>query len=297
MLYSLTPLSFTLIAFVFALFAGTLGSLLGIGGGIIMTPVLSQLLQVDIRYAFGASIVCVLATSAGSAGAYVRQHMANLRVAILLQLATAVGAVTGGVLLSFAPKRTLFVLFGLAMAFTAFMMVRKRINPRATVPLDPLADRLHLHGHYHDTDTGQHIAYRVTRSKIGLVLMYIGGILSGLLGIGAGSIAMPTLATMRLPFKVCSATSNYMLGVTATATAGIYFAHGWINPFIVGPVALGVFCGATIGTRLVHRIHTKVIRIIFVIILLITAIQMLKKGFTPPDNPTTQPTSASEVHP
>jgi len=285
MLHSLTPLAFTLIAFGFALFAGSLGALLGIGGGIIITPVLSLLLHVDIRYAFGASIVCALAASAGSAGTYVRQNMVNLRVAILLQLATVVGAVTGAIILSIAPTRTLFVLFGLAMAFTAFMMIRKRMNPRATVPPDPLADRLHLHGHYHDAETGEQIAYRVTRSKIGLALMYVGGILSGLLGIGAGSVAVPTLATMRLPFKVCTATSNYMLGVTAAATAGIYFAHGWINPFIAGPVALGVFCGAMIGSRLSHRIPTKILRFIFVIILLVISVQMLMKGFSPSPPP------------
>ncbi|MCL2639488.1 MAG: sulfite exporter TauE/SafE family protein, partial [Phycisphaerales bacterium] len=145
----------------------------------------------------------------------------------------------------------------------------------------PLADRLQLHGHYHEPETGERIEYRVTRSKIGLVLMYIGGILSGLLGIGSGSVAVPTLSIMRLPFKACTATSNYMMGVTAAVTAGIYFAHGWINPFIAGPVALGVFCGAVIGTRLMHRVHTKALRFVFVVILAIIAVQMLMKGFAP----------------
>jgi uncharacterized membrane protein YfcA len=278
----MTPLTFTLITFAASVFAGLLGSLLGLGGGVIITPVLTLLMGVDIKYAIGASIISVIATSSGSAAAYVKEHMTNLRVAMLLEVGTTAGALTGAYLTGIIPHRYLFIIFGIILGYSALMMLRKRHEETAPVPPDKWADRLKLHDHYYDYSIGREIFYRVTLTPVGLFLMYIAGVVSGLLGIGSGSLKVPALdLAMRLPIKVSTATSNLMMGVTAAASAGIYFARGDINPFIAAPVAAGVLLGAIIGSKLLSRIHANFIRIAFVFILLIVSLQMLKNGIWP----------------
>jgi uncharacterized protein len=278
----MTPFDFTAAVLAVSLGAGLLGSLLGLGGGIILVPVLTLLLKVDIRYAVGASIVSVIATSSGAAAAYVRDRMANLRVAMFLELATTAGALTGAFLAGVVGVRGLYVIFGAVMAWSAVAMVRKlgAAAPVSEPPPDALADRLHLHGSYWDESLGREVEYRVCRPVTGLGLMYIAGTVSGLLGIGSGSLKVPAMdLAMRLPLKVSTATSNFMIGVTAAASAGVYFARGDIDPFIAGPVCVGVTLGAFAGSRYLSRIKSTWLRGLFVLVLLWVAVEMLRKGW------------------
>jgi len=276
----MTPLTFTLITLAASIVAGLLGSLLGLGGGIIITPVLTLLLGVDIKYAIGASIVSVIATSSGAAAAYVKEHMTNLRVAMLLEVGTTAGALTGAYLAGIISHRILYIIFGFILAYSALMMLRKRHEESTPIPPDPWADKLKLHDHYFDHSQNREVFYKVCLTPVGLALMYVAGVVSGLLGIGSGSLKVPALdLAMRLPIKVSSATSNLMMGVTAAASAGLFFARGQINPFIAAPVALGVLTGALIGSKLLTHINAKHIRVAFVLILLIVSLQMLNKGY------------------
>ena len=276
----MTPLGFTLTIFFISIGAGLLGSLLGLGGGIIVVPALTLLFKVDIRYAIGASIISIIATSSGAAAAYVRERMTNLRVAMLLEVATTAGALTGAWLSGTLRPQWLFIIFGLMLACSAVGMFRgRREKASSNVPPDPLADRLGLHNVFHDEATGREVRYRVTHTRLGLALMVVAGIASGLLGIGAGILKVPTMdLAMRLPIKVSTATSNFMIGVTAAASAGFYFARGDVNPFIAAPVAAGILVGATLGSRLLGRLHGSLIRAIFVIVLVWASIQMILKG-------------------
>jgi uncharacterized membrane protein YfcA len=277
-----TPFLFALLVFVISVLAGTLGSLLGLGGGIIVIPALTLLFGVDIRYAIGASIVSVIATSSGAAAAYVREGMTNLRVAMVLELATVSGAISGAFLAGRLTGRWLFIIFGSVLAYSALVMFRKRYelfpHPDALRPA-PWADYLRLHSTYYDAASGHQVPYRVVRTRVGLVLMYVAGAISGLLGIGSGSLKVPAMdLAMRLPIKVSTATSNFMIGVTAAASAGVYFMRGDIVPFIAAPVAVGVLVGAAIGSHLLGRLQSSTIRVMFVVVLLYVSLEMLMKG-------------------
>ena len=277
----MTPLQFTLITFAVSSVAGVLGSLLGLGGGIIVVPALTLLLHVDFRYAAGAAIVSVIATSSGAAAAYVRERMTNLRVAMVLELATTSGAITGAYIAGRVAGRWLFVIFGIVMGYSAIAMFRKQHHETSGLepPPDKWADRLRLHDCYYDEAAGREICYRVTRTPVGFVLMYVAGIVSGLLGIGSGALKVPAMdLAMGLPIKVSTATSNFMIGVTAAASAGVYFARGDIDPFVAAPVASGVLLGATVGSHLLGKLQSRSIRIVFVIVLLWVSIEMLLKG-------------------
>jgi hypothetical protein len=275
-----TPLEFILITFAISLAAGVLGSLLGLGGEIIVVPVLTLLMGIDIRYAIGASIVSVIATSSGAAAAYVREHMSNLRAAMFLEMATTAGAICGAYVAGVIHPRWLFVLFGLILGYSGIEMFRKLADDQAdAVPPDRLADRLRLHGSYYDAALGREVAYRVTHTRLGLVLMYIAGVVSGLLGIGSGALKVPAMdLAMRLPIKVSTATSNFMIGVTAAASARLYFARGDVDPIVAAPVAAGVLIGAVGGSRLLPGLRGRSIRIVFVIVLAWISLQMLWKG-------------------
>jgi uncharacterized protein len=276
----MTPLSFALICFAVSIGAGFLGALLGLGGGLIVIPTLTLALHVDIRYAIGASIVSIIATSSGAAAAYVRERMTNLRVAMVLEVATTLGALTGGYLAGRIAGHWLFMVFGAVMACSAVMMLRKRRSAASDEGEGtPWANYLRLHGSYYDASLGKEVSYRPVRARLGLSLMYVAGVMSGLLGIGSGVLKVPAMDLgMRLPIKVSSATSNFMIGVTAAASAGLYFARGDINPFIAGPVAAGILVGALIGARVMSRLHSAVIRYLFVVVLLYVSAQMLLKG-------------------
>ncbi len=265
--------------FAIAILAGFLGSLLGLGGGIIVVPALTLLFGIDIRMAIGASIISVIATSSGAAAAYVKEHLANLRVAMFLEIGTTLGAISGAYLAGIIHTRLLFILFGGLLAWSAVAMLKKRNEGPGLVPASALADRLNLHGRYYDEAMDQHVDYRVTRPGTGLGLMYLAGAASGLLGIGSGALKVPAMdLAMRLPMKVSTATSNFMIGVTAAASAGLYFVRGEIDPVLAAPVAAGVLLGATIGSRFLGRVESRIIRMVFVIVLIVVSIEMLVKG-------------------
>ena len=278
----MTPLHFDVLVLLVSVAAGVLGSLLGLGGGIIVIPALTLLFGIDIRFAIGASIVSVIATSSGAAAAYVREGMTNLRVAMVLEVATVSGAITGAYLAGRIGVEWLYIIFGVVMAYSAAVMYRKRHEESA--PVDamrpaPWADYLRLSGSYYDPAMGTQIIYRVVRARVGLVLMYLAGAISGLLGIGSGSLKVPAMdLAMHMPIKVSTATSNFMIGVTAAASAGVYFMRGDIVPFIAAPVAAGVLLGAFIGSHLLGRLRGATIRIVFVVVLLWVSLEMLLKG-------------------
>jgi uncharacterized membrane protein YfcA len=270
---------FMLVTFGISVAAGLLGALLGLGGGTIVLPALTLLLHIDIRYAIGASVVSVIATSSGAAAAYVKEHMSNLRVAMWLEIGTTAGALTGAYVAGIVSDRVLFVVFGVVLAYSALRMLADKAAHAGPVAPDAWADRLRLHDHYFDPAENRTMSYRVTRARLGLVLMYIAGVVSGLLGIGSGALKVPAMdLAMRLPIKVSTATSNFMIGVTAAASAGVYFARGDINPFIAAPVMLGVLAGATAGSRLLPRLESRRIRSLFVVVLVLIAARMLWQG-------------------
>ncbi len=275
----MTPLVFVLTVAAISFGAGFLGSLLGLGGGMIVIPALTLLLHVDIRLAIGASIISVIATSSGAAAAYVRDRLANLRVAMFLELGTTTGAITGAYLAGIVHPRFLFVLFGLILGYSAMAMLRGRRMANEEVEIGTFTHHLKLGGSYFDLAAGEEIAYQPVRARLGLMLMYIAGTVSGLLGIGSGALKVPAMdLAMELPIKVSTATSNFMIGVTAAASAGVYFTRGQIDPFIAAPVAIGVLAGAFLGSHTLGRIGSRSVRVIFVIVLVLIAAQMLWRG-------------------
>ena len=274
-------LAFSLVLFAICLLAGLLGSLLGLGGGIIVVPALTLLFHVDIRLAIGASIISVIATSSGAAAAYVRERITNLRVGMFLEIGTTLGAVTGAYVAGLVSGRVLYVVFAVVLGYSAVRMFagRSQAEGHHDVPPDALADRLNLHSSYYDPAEGREISYRVTHTRLGLGLMYVAGMMSGLLGIGSGALKVPAMdLAMRLPMKVSTATSNFMIGVTAAASAGVYFLRGDVDPYIAAPVAAGVLVGATVGSRLLPKLRSRAIRGIFVAVLLFIAVDMVVKG-------------------
>lgn len=275
----MTPLLFVLTVAAISLAAGFLGALLGLGGGMIVVPALTLLLHVDIRLAIGASIISVIATSSGAAAAYVRDRLANLRVGMFLELGTTTGAITGAYLAGIVHPRFLFILFGLILAYSAVAMLRGRRNADEEIVVGTFTRHLRLHGSYFDDAAGAEINYQPVRARLGLALMYVAGMVSGLLGIGSGALKVPAMdLAMELPIKVSTATSNFMIGVTAAASAGVYFTRGQIDPFIAAPVAIGVLLGAFAGSHTLGRIGSRSVRAAFVVVLVVIAAQMLLKG-------------------
>jgi uncharacterized membrane protein YfcA len=275
----MTPLLFVGTLLLIAVTAGFLGALLGLGGGIVVIPALTLLLHIDIRLAIGASIISVIATSSGAAAAYVREGLANLRVAMFLELGTTAGAITGAYIAGIIHPRWLFVLFGLILAYSAIAMLRGRREAEQDPEIGDFTTRLRLRASYFDEASGREVSYQPVRPAIGLGLMYVAGTVSGLLGIGSGALKVPAMdLAMKLPIKVSTATSNFMIGVTAAASAGFYFARGQVDPFIAAPVAAGVLAGAFAGSHTLGRISSGAVRKTFVVVLVVIAVEMLIKG-------------------
>jgi len=276
----MSPEAFVLITFVGSLGAGALGALLGLGGGIIIIPMLTLFLGMDIHYAVGSSIVSVIATSSGAAATYVRDHLANLRVGMFLEIGTTLGAISGAYLAGILSGRLLYLSFAAVMAYSGVMMFRRRSDEiPANVAPGALATRLRMHGSYNDQALGVTVAYQVTDVLPALGLMYIAGVVSGLLGIGSGALKVPAMdLVMRLPIKVSSATSNFMIGVTAAASAGVYYMRGDIQAIVAAPVAIGVLIGSMLGPRLLTRLPGSVIRRIFILVLVVVCTEMLGRG-------------------
>ncbi len=260
--------------------AGFFGSLVGLGGGVIIVPILTLVYHVDIRLAIGASIVSVIATSSGAAVTYVRERLTNIRAGMFLEMATTVGAITGAYLTTLLSGNILYVLFAAVIIYSASAMYRKRHTTKPLVTSnDRMARYFHLHGSYYDQSQRKEIVYKIAGTKLGLGLMYIAGIVSAILGVGSGALKVPAMdLAMHMPMKVSVATSNFMIGVTAAASAGAYFARGQINPVIAAPVAIGVLLGAIIGSRLLNRVSANYIRVLFLVVLVILAIVMLIRG-------------------
>lgn len=236
------PLIFAIEVGAFAIVAGLLGALLGLGGGIFLIPALTLLFHVNIRYAIGASLVSVIATSSGSAAAYVRDRVTNVRIGTFLQVPSVAGALSGAYLGGLLPIKWLYVIFGGLLVYSAVpMVVRRGTDLPPAGPPDPLAVRLGLSGSYYDPAARQEVPYVARRVMAGCGMMYVAGLISGVLGIGSGLFKVIALdILMRLPLKVSTATSNFMVGVTAAGSAAVYFARGEINPLVSAPVALGV---------------------------------------------------------
>lgn len=268
--------------FAISMLAGTLGSLLGIGGGMILVPFLTGLLHVDMHLAIGASIVTVIATSSGSAANFLRLRLTNVRVGSFLELGTTVGGILGALVASYAPVPVLSLLFGLVLAFSAYQMLGRITLEHDALPVSsPLAERLRLGGTYYDPQAGRQVPYGVTGVAPGLGIMMLAGGLSGMLGIGGGAFKVLAMdLMMRLPLKVSTTTSNLMMGATAAASAGIYFFRGDINPYLAGPVALGVLLGSRIGSMLLPRMQNARLRRLFLLILVLLSVQMLWKSLT-----------------
>jgi len=262
--------------------ASALGGMLGMASGIFIVPILTMLCHVDLRNAIGASIVSVIACSCGSAAAFLKERLTNVRLAIVLETATTAGALTGVFLVGRIPNPFLFFMFGTILLLSAWQMVARRNDPVSfrTRSLDHDSRVRELDSSYPDRELGLDIAYRVEHLPIGLILMYVAGLVSALLGIGSGVLKVPAMDTaLRLPIKVSSATSNFMICVTAAASAGAYFMRGEIVAAITGPVALGSVFGAILGARLLVSISNQRIRLLFAAVLIAVAVQMIFAGF------------------
>jgi len=274
----LNTLAFSATIAAAAFCAGFLGSLTGLGGGFIVTPVLTILFGADIRYAIGASLISIIATSSGAAAAYVREGFTNLRVGMLLEVATVTGAVIGASLVAVFPARLLTVVFGSVLVVSAYLTTRRRAEHlTADAPPDRLASRLRLDSEY-PTPAGPQ-RYRTRRVPGAFALMWVAGVLSGLLGIGSGAVKVLAMdQVMYLPFKVSTATSNFMIGVTAAASAGIYLRHGYVDPGLAMPVMLGVLAGSMVGARLLFGTPTRRLRLLFAAVIVAIGLDMIYHG-------------------
>lgn len=264
--------------------AGILGSILGIGGGIILTPVLTLVIGLDIQYAIGASIVSVIATSSGATIAYLKDDLLNLRMAMFLEIATTIGAIVGALLTGVVSTKALFILFGGFLMFSVVNMIQKlwtkADSKERHVQTSSLAQKLNLDGEYYDKATQKVVPYHVEKVQGGFLMMLLAGVASGLLGIGSGVFKVTAMDTiMKMPLKPSSATSNLMMGVTAAASAMVYYFNGSILPQIAAPLAIGILIGATIGSRVMPHIQAKYLRMIFLPILIFMSVQMILKGF------------------
>jgi uncharacterized protein len=268
-------LAFTLLIAAGSFLAGLLGSLTGLGGGVIIVPLLTLVFHVDIRYAIGASLVSVIATSSGAAAAYLKEGFSNIRVGMFLEVATTIGALCGAFLATRISTAAIALIFAAALLYSAWTSIR----PEAPVPLhrdtDLIAQRLRLDGTYPAGD-GTLEAYHVHRVPLGFGLMYVAGTLSGLLGIGSGAVKVLAMdRAMSIPFKVSTTTSNFMIGVTAAASAGIYLHRGYIDPGLSMPVMLGVLVGALLGARILPGAKVRTLRVIFGVAIAAVAAEMM----------------------
>jgi hypothetical protein len=259
--------------------AGFLGSLTGLGGGVVIIPLLTLMLGVDIRYAIGASLISVIATSSGAAAAYVKEGITNIRIGMFLEIATTMGAVGGAIVALHVAPSLIAVIFGLVLLHSAYLQFRASPSDGLIVARDPLATRLKMNGTFPGPEGLR--PYNVRAVPAGFAIMALAGVLSGLLGIGSGALKVIAMdRVMRLPFKVSTTTSNFMIGVTAAASAGVYLGRGYIDPALSLPVMLGVLTGSLVGARFLAGAKTRTLRIVFALAVVFLGIEMVYKGFT-----------------
>ncbi len=272
-------IEFTFLVWAGALVAGFLGSLTGLGGGVVLVPLLTIFFHVDLRYAIGASLVSVIATSSGSAAAYVKEGFSNIRIGMFLEIATTLGALFGAYLTAKVSGNAIAIIFGTVLMYSAY--VSRRTRPRTDVeqPPDPLATKLKMHGNFPDTSGIR--PYNVSGVPAGFGVMWVAGALSGLLGIGSGALKVVAMdQAMKIPFKVSTTTSNFMIGVTAAASAGVYLSRGYIDPSLAMPVMIGVLIGSLLGTRVLVKTQTKRLRLVFSVVIVLLGVEMMFKGLT-----------------
>ncbi len=275
----MSVLIFSLIVFVGSYLAGLLGSLTGLGGGVVIIPMLTLLFNVDIHYAIGASLVSVIATSSGAAAAYVKEGISNIRIGMFLEIATTAGAVAGAMIAIYSPTHIIAVIFGIVLIFSAAISMKKKNEMIVQTEGGGFAKLLKMNRSFPTAEGDIH--YNVQHVPTGFFMMIIAGIISGLLGIGSGALKVIAMDHfMKLPFKVSTTTSNFMIGVTAAASAGIYLERGYINPGLSMPVVLGVILGAFTGSKILVKAQTKWLRILFAIVITFLAIQMIYNGIT-----------------
>ena len=273
------------VLYLLALFAtsvgtGALGAMLGLGGGTLLVPVLTIFFGVNLHYAMGASLVSVIATSSGAAAGFLWLGLSNLRVGLFLAVPTIAGALVGALLVGVVPAHVLELIFGVAIGLAGLITLRQpRLEAPPVPEADPLAVSFALEGNYYDHALGRDVPYRAMAVKRGISAMFGAGLLSGLLGIGAGAFTVLAMdSVLRLPMKVSTATSNFMIGITAAASAGVFFGRGDVNPLIAGPVAVGVLIGAFLGTRLLVRMTNTAVRRLFLVVVFYLSVSMIIRG-------------------
>jgi len=273
----MTILTFTLILLAGAYLAGLVGSLTGLGGGVVVIPLLTLVFHVDIRYAIGAALLASIANSSGAASAYVKEGITNIRLGMFLEIATTIGAVGGAVIAVYTPTNTIAILFGAILLFSAAMTIRKKNQEVSTVG-SPLSYKLKLNSSYPTKDS--EVSYKLKNVGAGFSIMALAGVLSGLLGIGSGALKVLAMdSTMHIPFKVSTTTSNFMIGVTAAASAVVYLQRGYMDAGIAFPVMLGVLGGAFTGSKLLTRMDPKVLKYIFCVAITFVAAEMIFNGY------------------
>jgi len=272
---------FTGLLFFGSLTAGLLGALTGLGGGVVLVPLLTVFFHVDIRYAIGVSLISVIATSSGAAAAYVREGFSSVRIGMFLEVATTLGAILGAYLATAVHTQALAIIFGLVLIYSAVVSWQQGKNPTPELKGGSRwSDKLELSGTYPDRD-GKPCKYEVENIPGGFGLMFVAGTLSGLLGIGSGAVKVLAMdRVMKVPFKVSTTTSNFMIGVTAAASAGIYLHRGLVAPGLAFPVMLGVLAGSLIGARYLVRAKTAVLRTVFTMVVLALGVEMIVSGVT-----------------
>jgi len=274
----MTAWDFTAVVWILSFLAGFLGALTGLGGGVVVVPALTLALGVNMKYAIGASLVSVIATSSGAAAAYVREGFSNIRIGMFLEIATTLGAILGAYLAARVGTHALAIVFGLVLLQAAFQSFRGSKGNDLPAASDALASRLRLASSY--PVDGRRQEYGVRNVPAGFGLMFGAGALSGLLGIGSGAVKVIAMdRVMRIPFKVSTTTSNFMIGVTAAASAGVYLGRGYVDPGLSMPVMLGVLAGSLLGSRILVKAETKSLRLVFSVVILVLGLQMLYKGF------------------
>lgn len=272
----MSVLVFTIILLLGAYAAGLLGSLTGLGGGVIVIPLLTLAFGIDFHYAIGAALVASIATSSGSASAYVKEGMTNIRLGMFLEIATSVGAVLGAVIALWMPTNVIAVIFGVVLFFTAVMQNRQKVD-HVGVKGSTLAMKLKLFGSYPTKEGVQN--YELTNVPGGFLIMVVAGALSGLLGIGSGVLKVLAMdSCMKVPFKVSTTTSNFMIGVTAVTSAVVYLQRGYIEPGIAFPIMVGVLGGALTGAKLLKHLNVSLLRKIFAVAILLVAVNMIYNG-------------------
>jgi uncharacterized protein len=275
----LTILLFSALLFLFSILAGLIGALTGLGGGVVVIPVMVLIFHIDMRYAMGASLICVMANSSGAAAAYLKEGYTNLRIGLFLETAAVIGAFTGALLAAHVSKVFLSAIFSFVLFLSAFLTLRRKESEEFYEESHPWSLHLKLDSSYPLEKKKQH--YRVQNVPFAYGIMIIAGMISGLLGIGSGTLKVLAMDQgMRLPYKVATTTSNFMIGITAAVSAGIYFAHGYIQPALTFPVMIGVLAGAFIGAKLLKQLHHRTLRIFFSIILCFIGLEMLYQALT-----------------